>query len=149
MYSHFKDFEKSESDVDEALRCNPRWQQGYTMRAGYLEDMGRHKDALVSMNRAEEIGPLNVSSLADRGVILSRLKEFKLAIADFNRVIELKPNEFGAYSCRAIAKLELNGPSQDVVSDLEKALSINPDDKNTRELLSSVRKSLSKENPSH
>jgi tetratricopeptide (TPR) repeat protein len=132
-------WEKAAPDFEQALRCDPSWQQGYTYRAEYLENQGRLRDAIGALNKAEEIRPLKPAALAWRGDIFAKLKDYKSAIAEYSKSIDLSPSDYNAYAARACSKLALSGPSVDVENDLEKCLSLNPQDELSRKLLNSIR----------
>jgi tetratricopeptide (TPR) repeat protein len=140
IYRKASNFGGAEPDIDQALLCNPNWQQGYIFRARYLEMNGKRRDAIAAMNRAEEIAPLEANAIAWRGDIHLELKDYKDAISDYSKAIEREPNDYMSYASRACAKWDLFGPTKDAEADLEKSISINPSYKRSFQLLNEMKR---------
>ena len=63
----------------------------------------------------------------NRGLALTTVAKYDLAVADYNKAIELSPGGAKYYNGRAWALFKA-GKAQDALRDGEKALSLNPDD---------------------
>jgi tetratricopeptide (TPR) repeat protein len=146
VYRNAHDHVKAEPDIEKALKLNPKWQQGYMFKAVYLDDRGRRQEAIDAVNTAETLGPLKARDYAWRGALLGLLKNYEPSLKDLNRAIEMDPTDGQQFGARAFAKLQLYGPSPDVVRDLEQALKLDPTNEHDRALLKDVRKKLESQN---
>ena len=63
----------------------------------------------------------------NRGIAKYNLGQHEEAIKDYNKVIELNPNESAAYNNRGAAKKNL-GQYEDALRDCKKALELCPND---------------------
>ena len=63
----------------------------------------------------------------NRGNAKDKLGEYKVAIADYDKAIELNPDYAGAYNNRGNAKGKL-GEYKAAIADYDKAIELNPDD---------------------
>ena len=70
--------------------------------------------------------PLFEIAYKDRGKVEVELKQYNLALEDFNKAIELKPDVADAYSGRAAIFIYLQQYNKSII-DCNKAISLNPD----------------------
>lgn len=88
----------------------------------YLAD--QYRDAIIFFDKALEIDPKHIVSLAFRGVCKNGDKDYIGAIADFNKAIELgKPDTF-VYASRANSKLAL-GDYRGAILDCNTSIGMN------------------------
>lgn len=126
---------------------------------------GKGEDALAKINKTIAADPSNSNLYAVRGSMYDRQKKTDLAVADYRKAIELEPNNFdaqfnlGVYNYNRAADaytkaskmdlktyqksgkaLEAQGKKyfQDSVPYFEKALQLQPDDRNTLTSLQKV-----------
>ena len=64
---------------------------------------GNHEDALIAYEKALEIDPKHVSAWNNKGIVLSRLKQFEEAISCYDKAIELSPEYANAWYNKANA----------------------------------------------
>ncbi len=138
VYRRAHDHEKAEPDIEEALKLNPKWQQGFMFKAIYLDERKRPREAIEAINCAEKIGPLEARDYALRGAIYGLLKDYKPALKDLNQAIAMDPTKPKQFGSRAFVKLQLYGPNEEVVQDLEQSLKLNPANEFDRALLKDV-----------
>lgn len=80
-----------------------------------------YRAQLDELTKALVIDPAFQAALVERANVYYSLKQFRQAIADWDRVIELNPSNSGAYNDRALAKMEL-GDAYDAIFDFDKAI---------------------------
>jgi tetratricopeptide (TPR) repeat protein len=83
------------------------------------------RDDLQRLDKAIADNPHDAEAYLKRGKIYLSLEDQQKAIADFTRVIELKPVYAEAYLQRGIARTE-SGKYEEALRDLNKALDLNP-----------------------
>jgi tetratricopeptide (TPR) repeat protein len=90
---------------------------------------GDAKQAIAHCSRAIDSGELVeadlIAALVNRGVAYKRTKQFDKAVADYNRALELAPNDAMTLTNRANAQREL-GRIDDALRDLNVAVEANP-----------------------
>lgn len=69
----------------------------------------------------------NAKTYCDSGLTKIELKDYKGALADYTKAIELNPNNYEGYAGRGVSKFELKNYA-DSIDDCTKAIEINPND---------------------
>jgi tetratricopeptide (TPR) repeat protein len=101
---------------------------GYTLQAIALLRDGKPADALEMTSLALEMDPKNASAYGEKGRALKRLNRVGQALAEVEEGLKLKPDKAPLLYNRACYKLLLGqGPREDILADLKKALAINPE----------------------
>ncbi len=85
-------------DYTEALRLKRDFAKAYSARAGAYVRQGHCLKALDDISRAVSLHPSNVDYLHNRGVVLTCLKWYGLAIKEYEKVIRLRPESAGTYN---------------------------------------------------
>ena len=97
----------------------------YLALAHSIHDVkGREKEIIGLMNKSLSIKPSEQGYLY-RGYAKGDLKDYQGEINDYDKGLEINPNNPLAYNNRGIAKEKL-GDSQGAITDYDKAISINP-----------------------
>jgi tetratricopeptide (TPR) repeat protein len=102
-------------DCGMALARNPKIALAYTLRAIALRQSGSPQQALEDLNRSVDLAP-SESNYFQRAATYQALGKHKLAVADLDRVIVLKPDGPQAYFARAQSRRALGdeaGANQD------------------------------------
>ena len=91
--------------------------------------LNKYASAIKDFNKAINLGTNNESIYLFRGCSNYELKNFQSAIDDFEKVLEINPNnnEEALFHHRGCAKYEL-GHFQDAIDDFDQAIQINPRD---------------------
>ena len=76
--------------------------------------------------QAEQRSFVNADELFKRGVYQALMGNYKLAIADFTQVIQLRPDDATAYANEGLARAAM-GDSKGAIADFNQALHLNPD----------------------
>lgn len=99
----------------------------YEMRGFMHFVAGQEELALADYEAAVALDPQNPDTLAWRGLCRLRLRRFDEAIADYTRLISMRPGEARGYRRRGEA-LVLSGKPADALRDLERAIAIGGDE---------------------
>jgi tetratricopeptide (TPR) repeat protein len=89
---------------------------------------GEIDTALIDINKAIELDPINVDAFFLRAAIRSKKGDAAGVLADYNKIIELAPTAQGVeviYTNRSMIRLQ-KGDVDGALGDLNKAISINP-----------------------
>jgi tetratricopeptide (TPR) repeat protein len=92
------------------------------MRGQYDKAIASYDEALTAPEIADDI---EASIYSDRGVAKWRLKQLKEAIDDFNKSIQLSPDNATVYNNRGNALMDLGHPDE-AVKDFDRAIALSP-----------------------
>ena len=92
------------------------------MRGAYDKAIASYDQALTAPDIADFI---QASIYSDRGVAKWRLKELKEAIDDFNKSIQLAPDNATVYNNRGNALMDLGHPDE-ALKDFDRAITLSP-----------------------
>jgi tetratricopeptide (TPR) repeat protein len=145
-YFDKKDYDKAIADFKESEKLRPKDAFMFFMRGRAYFDKKNHTAAISDFTKSIALKAKDNESYIYRG--MSRLilkKEYDKAIQDFSQGIKIAPADAFLYYLRALAYAETSKYAQEsktksAIADCESALKIEPDDKDTRELLASLRK---------
>ncbi len=91
-----------------------------------LGGLGRNDEALVSLDRAIDLGPVSPELLECRADILVGLKRLEEAVACYSRALDLKPNSPDNWCNRGAVLMDL-GRHQDALESFARAIAFAPD----------------------
>jgi TolB-like protein len=120
------DWVGAEREFQLALRLDPGQVTALIWQSLYLSAMGRHHEAIASMQRARESEPISQSVNMYLGVAQTHAGHYDLAIRQLNQAIELEPHYYRPYMFLGRV-LMFVGRHQDSIDSYQAALSINPD----------------------
>ena len=92
------------------------------MRGQYDKAIASYDEALTAPEIADDI---EASIYSDRGVAKWRMKQTKEAIEDFNKSIQLSPDNATVYNNRGNALMDLGHPDE-AVKDFDRAIALSP-----------------------
>ena len=120
-------FQTAEQQIALALELNPNAAPAHRDRGIALAHLGRHVEALASLDRAIALSPKGAPSYFyfNRGGAKDAKGDHDGAIADFDRAIELDPNAVGVYYSRALAR-SMKGDHEGAIADLNRAVALKP-----------------------
>ena len=123
VYREFKQPDKALLAIDKAIQLQPKNPNLYNEKYVVLGDLKRYTEAEAAINKAIEIAP-RAAFYYNRGNLYQRHKKWKLALADYNKAIQINPNFAEAYNHRGFIyqrykKWEL------ALADYNKAIQIN------------------------
>jgi len=120
------DWVGAEREFHEALRLDPGQVTALLWQSLYLSVMGRHQEAIASMQRARESEPLSQSVNLYLGVAQTHAGHYDLAIRQLQQSIELDPHYYRPYMFLGRV-LMFVGRHQEAIDSYRRALSFNPD----------------------
>jgi len=100
VYIDRKDYHSAIADATAVLAIDPSLSQAYNFRACAVRALGDPKKALDDFNRAVQLNQ-NVDNYYQRAATYQILGEHRLAIADLDQVIDLRPGQAPVYFARA------------------------------------------------
>ena len=133
-------YEEAILNYDKAIELDPQDSEMYLWRALAKRALGQNNDAIDDLDKMVEIDN-SPHAFEIQGKTLSYMKEYRKAIAAFDQVIELDPNNPFCYIRRAIAKRNLR-QYQEAINDLDQHLQIEPDDVSAYRLRGKVNEDL-------
>lgn len=106
------EYDKSIASLTAALEIRPRYADPYFTRGtvyllqAYDKDEAHHHhsltEALKNYDQFIELNKRSSEAFFDRGEVKMELHDYKGAIADFNKAISLKPDDYDAHTMKAI-----------------------------------------------
>lgn len=127
-YARFalKQYDKAITDYDTAIRLEPRFGAAYNNLALVRAIVGRDLvQALADSDQALKLLPINRDVRETRGFIFLKVGDPALAIHEYDRALDMDPNQAVSLYGRGLAKMNL-GDASGGKFDQAAALAINP-----------------------
>jgi tetratricopeptide (TPR) repeat protein len=125
--------------LNAAIAIDPKKGSAYYNRALIYDQLNKKEEAIKDYNMALIYKPeLALQILNNRSNLFLETGRFKEAILDFDYLISVDSNKYYYYSNRGIAKQQIND-IPGAITDLKKALQLQPDDTISRTLLLKLR----------
>jgi len=120
------DWPGAEREFKVAISLDPGQVTALLWQSLYLSAMGRHQEAIASVQRARDSEPLSPIVNIYLGAARAHAGQYDLAIRQLNQTIELDPHNYRTYMFLGRA---LSGAARyrEAIEAFKKALSINPD----------------------
>ncbi|MBZ9786995.1 tetratricopeptide repeat protein [Psychroflexus sp. CAK57W] len=136
-----KDFTGAINDFDKAINIEPKNCFFYVSRGGFKFFSGFEKEGCQDFEKAEKLGFTDAQKFIDKNckhnktakeyfddaVLKENNKNYKGAIADYDKSLEINPKSVKAYNNRGNVKSSLKD-YKGAISDFNKAIAINPKD---------------------
>jgi TolB-like protein len=120
------DWAGAEREFKVAISLDPGQVTALLWQSLYLSAMGRHQEAIASVQRARDSEPLSPVVNIYLGVAQTHAGQYDLAIRQLNQTIELDPNNYRTFMFLG-RTLAYAGRNDEAMVAFQKALSINPD----------------------
>jgi TolB-like protein len=120
------DWPGAERDFKVAISLDPGQVTALLWQSLYLSAMGRHQEAIASVQRARDSEPLSPIVNMYLGVARAHAGQYDLAIRQLNQTIELDPHNYRTYMFLGGALIGA-ARYREAIEAFKKALSINPD----------------------
>ena len=109
------------NDTAEKLPLNPR---AHSQLATLYLEVGDVQRSLEHLERTIRLKPADIGAVF-RGAVHLRMRQYELAIADFDRCLEINPAYAEAYQNRGLARLELRDFAG-AAADFTRAIELGP-----------------------
>jgi|GEM_PF-1585728 len=118
--------ESAIKDYTKAIQLNSNEYEIYLNRALSYLATREIKASISDFNTAEELSKgTDASVFFYRGKLNVNIEAFEEALIDFNKSIELSPNNGEAYLGRAVARINIDGKADEAIcSDIEKSMQL-------------------------
>jgi tetratricopeptide (TPR) repeat protein len=106
IYLNKKDYPRAIADANRAVTLNPKLARGYNLRGTAIRDMGDPQRAVPDFTRALDVDQ-NLENYFQRAATYQLLRQHDKAISDFNRALEISPEQPHTYFARARSRTEV------------------------------------------
>ncbi|CAD8155530.1 unnamed protein product [Paramecium pentaurelia] len=120
-----KQYEQAISCIDLALKNNPNYSIGYSIKGICLRSLKKYEDAIICYDKAIQIDPNDAFSYNNKGDSLANLKKYEDAIICYDKAIQINPNYAFAYNNKGICLRSLK-KYEDTIICYDKAIQIDP-----------------------
>ncbi|HJQ23687.1 MAG TPA: protein kinase [Blastocatellia bacterium] len=121
------DFAQADQEFRRALELNPGYAVAHQWYALFLAAMRRTDEAIVEIGRAEQLDPLSLPIITNKGWIFYLARRNEAALATLNRALELDPDFVLAH--RRLGQVyEAQGRFADARREYERCLQLAPND---------------------
>jgi TolB-like protein/Tfp pilus assembly protein PilF len=115
------DWPGAEREFKDALELNPGYGPGHLWYAQYLSAMARFDEAIAEVKRAQGSDPLSLSINANVGLVLYWAREYRQAVEQLERTLELDPNFGLAHVYLAFALIQ-QGRHDEAIAAIQKSM---------------------------
>jgi tetratricopeptide (TPR) repeat protein len=126
-YARAGQYARAVTELDEALRLNPRHYWSIVQRGICHQEMGRYALAAADFGTGVGLWPEFAWGYFNRGYVLEKSGNRTEALADYTAALQLDPNLLPAYVNRGMLRLELKQQAT-ALADLDKAAELGYDD---------------------
>ncbi len=121
------DWPGAEKEFQRALNLNPNYATAHEWYAFWFTAQGRTDKALEQLAYAQKADPLSLIIKADTAEMLNYSGQYAKSQQEAQKALDMDPNFLPAYLCLADVHVGTKD-YQSAIADLQKALSIAPDD---------------------
>jgi len=115
------DWKGAEEEFREAIRINPNYAPAHHFFADYLKALGRFDEALMEIEKAQELDPLSLAINTGVGHVLYLSGQYDKAIGQYRKAVELDPGFMVTHVWFGRPYLE-KGMFAEAISELETAV---------------------------
>lgn len=127
-YVEHNDFPKAMAEYNEMIRLNPRFPDGYNMRAMLYYRMQRYDQAIADWNKSiplEKRPRGTAASFYNRGLNYRMKRDWDKAISDFTRSLNLGDVNSDAYRLRG-EMYQMKNQNVMAIADFDRAINLDP-----------------------
>ncbi|NCR74923.1 MAG: tetratricopeptide repeat protein [Microcystis aeruginosa K13-06] len=127
IYQSWQALPEAKIAFEQATKLDPQFYQAWRLQAFVLYALGKSSESLDAINQAIKYAPKDDFVLYwMRGNSLDQLSRYQEAIADFTKMIDLKPYNSLGYLYRCVAYQHLSDLPK-ALADCNKAIELQPD----------------------
>lgn len=113
------DLAGADPEYRRGIELNPNYTTGHQWYANYLSLMGRHQEAIEHIVQAVKFDPLSLIMNHNAGQIYYNARQYNLAIAQFNKALQIDPAFYPACIRLADALRQLGMYREAIEAELE------------------------------
>jgi len=121
-----KDYRQALSDMDEAIRLQPRYAGYFINRAFLRYKLDDYYGAMSDYDYALQLEPTNYMAHYNRALLRVEVHDYNRAIDDFTFVLTLRPSDYRALYNRALVYRQI-GDFNNALADINKVIDAIPD----------------------
>jgi tetratricopeptide (TPR) repeat protein len=121
-----KDYESALSDMNEAIKLQPKYAGLYINRAFLRYNQDDYFGAMADYDYALQLEPYNQIALFNRGLMLTEVNANDRALDDFTKVLELDPDDYRSLYNRALL-YRAKGNTKAALADINRVIEAFPD----------------------
>jgi DNA-binding winged helix-turn-helix (wHTH) protein/tetratricopeptide (TPR) repeat protein len=92
IVDYHRDWPAGERHFRRAIALNPSYAEAHEWYASHLSCLGRHEEAIVEAQRAQELDPLSLNATRKLGFIFFNARRYDRAIEQLQTVLDLDPD---------------------------------------------------------
>jgi len=125
LYTENSNFQKALEDAEKAIKINPQEASVYNNRGSiYVQSGNDINKALNDFNKAIELNANYISAYTNRANVYMQMEEFRKAINDCTKAIDISPNEnIEPYYNRGLAYMNI-GETAKALDDYNKVIEL-------------------------
>ena len=117
------EWKEAEQEFRDAININPSYALAHHFFADLLKAMGRFEEALIEIEKAQELDPLSLAINTGVGHVLYLSRQYDKAIEQYKRAVDLDPNFMMTHVWFGRPYLE-KGMFAEAISELETAVKL-------------------------
>ena len=117
------EWKEAEQEFRDAININPSYALAHHFFADLLKAMGRFEEALIEIEKAQELDPLSLAINTGVGHVLYLSRQYDKAIEQYKRAVDLDPNFMMTHVWFGRPYLE-KGMFTEAISELETAVKL-------------------------
>ncbi|TRT53867.1 MAG: tetratricopeptide repeat protein, partial [Microcystis aeruginosa Ma_QC_C_20070703_M131] len=123
-YRFLENYEQALTVINQAISLVPNNPNHYNEKSSVLNQLKRYDEGLAAITQAINLAP-RAAWYYNRGILYYNQQKYELALADYNKAIDINPNFAEAYNNRG--NLYSNQQKYELaLADYNKAIDINP-----------------------
>lgn len=119
--------------------------EAYLRRGSSYDYLGKYDEAMADLNQAVTTDLSFSKGYMWRGFFEMKMHKDELALVDFNKAVELKPDSAEPLAFRARHYFEDHGDWKNVVADMEKVVKLEPENQDFAAYLENAQNELKKQ----
>jgi TolB-like protein/Tfp pilus assembly protein PilF len=123
IHEQLWEWSAAEPVFKQAISMNPNYPTAHHWYSLYLSDVGRTDDAITEIKRAQELDPVSSIISQNLTVLLMKRKDYKAAIENGRRMIELEPSFANTHTYLGHAYLG-QGSNSEAIAAMEKGVEL-------------------------
>lgn len=126
LHERLANTDRALADYSQAIKLNPKFVDALKSRANLYEKRSNAERAIADLDAAIALAPEHIELFSDRCLVRAKAgRELDLALADCERAVSLRPDNWVVRASRGFAYLRLNR-ADEAITDYDTSLKSNP-----------------------